>query len=188
MRFKKSFIICIIALILLNIYMLVITAKNNNNISKYFRVHVVANSDSIDDQLLKYKLAKQLDTYISTITTNSNSKQESKQIVKKNIQNILNMCNNIIIANGYDYELKAYIGKLHYDEKQKEEIYMASGLYDSLKLVIGNGEGNNWWSLIYPTSLNNAVTENSNTNINSNNNNIEYKLYIIEWFKELFSN
>ena len=98
------------------------------------------------------------------------------------------MCNNIIIANGYDYELKAYIGKLHYDEKQKEEIYMASGLYDSLKLVIGNGEGNNWWSLIYPTSLNNAVTENSNTNINSNNNNIEYKLYIIEWFKELFSN
>jgi hypothetical protein len=76
--------------------------------------------------------------------------------------------------------IKAYIGKISYDEKEKDNIYMSSGIYDSIKIVIGNGNGANWWSLIYPTSL--ALHESNYEQ------NVEYKSYIFEWFKELLSN
>ena len=181
MRLKKSYILFLITLILLNISIVFSTTKNNYNTQNFFRIHVVANSDSIDDQLLKYNVAKEVETYITTLTKESSSKEESKQIIQKNIHSILNMCNAIIIEQGYTYNVKAYIGKLEYDEKQKDNIYMTSGIYDSLKIVIGNGNGTNWWSLIYPTSLNYEILDPSNSE------QVEYKLHIVEWFKELFN-
>jgi len=179
MRYKKTFIIFLIALILLNVSIIFATNTNNNNISNFFRIHVVANSDSINDQLLKYEVAKELEEYIFKLTADSNSKQESKEIIETNIQNILNLCNDILIEQGYSYDIKAYIGRIEYDEKQKDNIHMSSGIYDSLKIVIGNGNGTNWWSLIYPT-LDYDYLENPEIN------HIEYKLYIVELFKKIF--
>lgn len=152
MRFKKTLYIFLIAIILLNISLVFATNTNNHN-NIFFRIHVVANSDTIDDQLLKYTIAKKVNAYITNITENSNSKDESKEIVKENMQNILNICNDIITENNLDYSAKAYLGKLMYDEKQMNNIHMNAGIYDSLKIVIGNGQGQNWWSLIYPTTF-----------------------------------
>ena len=182
MRCKKSFIIFFIALILLNLSIIFATNANNNNISNFFRIHVVANSDSIDDQLLKYKIAKQIDEYISCLTVSCESKQETKEKIESNIQKILSLCNSIIEEQGYNYNIKAYLGKIEYSEKQKDNIYMSSGIYDSLKIIIGNGNGNNWWSLIYPTT-------NSEFDINElKNDEPKYSLYIIEWIKALLNN
>ncbi len=181
MRLKKSFIIFIISLILLNITIVFATAKNNNNIASFFRIHVVANSDSIDDQLLKYQVSKEVEEYISELTLNCVSKEECKKIIEHNVQNILALANDILVQQGYNYDLKAYIGNLEYDEKQKDDIYMSSGIYDSLKIIIGNGNGNNWWSLIYPSSIDNFSEEDSTKC------NIQYRFGIIDWFKELFT-
>lgn len=180
MRLQKSFIIFLIALVFLNVTIIFATNSNNNNISNFFRIHVVANSDSIDDQLLKYQVAKKVDEYISLLTVNCNSKEESKNVIENNIQNILSICKSVITEQGYDYTVKAYIGRIEYDEKQKDDIYMSSGIYDSLKIVIGNGLGNNWWSLIYPTNIDSVITD------KTNNSDVEYSIGIVEWLKELF--
>ena len=181
MKFKKTFFIFIISFTLLNLSIIFATNANNHNIENFFRIHVVANSDSIDDQLLKCLVAKEVNNYISCITANSTSKAESKQIIENNMENILNLCNSVIINEGFAYNITGYVGKLEYDEKESDNIHMRSGIYDSVKIVIGNGLGHNWWSLIYPTDLNLVVQENQN-------NNIEYRLFIIDWFEALFNN
>lgn len=157
---KITFFIFILSFILLNINLIFATTLNNNNIKNYFRIHVVANSDDIDDQMLKLKVSKSVDKYIKIITKNSNTKEDYKKEIEKNIQNILEVANTVIKENNKDYMVKAYIGNIRYDEKTKDSISMKSGIYDSLKIVIGNGNGENWWSLIFPYSIDNLNDEN----------------------------
>ncbi|MBQ8044416.1 MAG: stage II sporulation protein R [Clostridia bacterium] len=179
MRYKKTFIIFLISIILLNLSLIYATNVNENN-AKYFRIHVVANSDSIDDQLLKYTVAKKVNTYIEDITKDAKTKDDSKQIIEQNIQNILNICSKTIKENNSDYTVKAYIGRLMYDEKQINDIYMSAGIYDSLKIVIGKGQGQNWWSLIYPTTFNNLTQEEFFAQ------DIKYSFGIVELIKNIF--
>ena len=153
MKLKLTFIVFLISIFILNLGLIYANNINKQN-SNFLRIHVVANSDSIDDQLLKYNIAKKVDRYINKITVNCNNKSESKQVIAKNIQNILNICNETIKENDLNYPVKAYIGKLSYEEKQKDSIHMNAGIYDSLKIIIGDGHGQNWWSLIYPSNLN----------------------------------
>lgn len=152
MRLKKTIIIFFTCLILLNLS-LVFAINNNQSNNKYFRIHVVANSDSIDDQLLKYILSKKVNEYIAEITAKCTTKEQCKNIIENNIQNILKLCDQTLKDNNSTYCIKAYIGKQLYSEKQMDNIHMSAGIYDSLKIVIGNGKGQNWWSLIYPTTF-----------------------------------
>ena len=182
MRYKKAFIIFIVSFIFLNLSLVFATNINNNNYKNFFRVHVVANSDGIDDQLLKYTVAKQVDEYITKIAQTCNSKEESKEIITNNIQSILKLCQNIIQEQNYNYNVKAYIGKIQYDEKTKGNMQMNKGTYDSLKIVIGNGKGQNWWSLIYPTTI-----TDTNTQETFEETNITFSFGIIDAIKELFN-
>ena len=154
MIFKKiSLYVFLIAIILLNLTIIQATNKNNNNINSYFRLHIVANSDNIDDQLVKLNVSKEVNEYIKELIPSDISKQETKKILTDNILNILKICSNTIKENGKYYDVKAYIGNIQYDYKTYNEYSFDSGIYDSLKIVIGEGKGNNWWSLIYPGNM-----------------------------------
>ena len=179
MRFKKTIIIFFISLILLNISLAYAINTNKSN-DKYFRIHVVANSDSIDDQLLKYTLSKRVNEYISQLTKHCKTKAECKEIIEKNIQKILILCDNTLKENNSNYNITAYIGKQLYNKKQKNNIYMASGIYDSLKIVIGNGYGQNWWSLIYPTPFFSSTAEDVFSEDTT------YSFGIVEFIKNIF--
>lgn len=180
MRFTKTFYTFLISIVLLNLSLVYATTINNAN-DKYFRIHVVANSDSIDDQLLKYTVSKKVNEYITNITKDSKTKDESKQIIEQNIQNILSLCDKTIKENGENYTVKAYIGKIAYDEKYMNDIHMSAGTYDSIKIVIGDGNGQNWWSLIYPTSFTDTTIEEAFLEDTT------YSLGIIEFFKNIFT-
>lgn len=145
--------IFLLSFILLNVHLIFATNINENNSKNYFRIHVVANSDSIDDQILKLNVSKKVDEYICEITKDLETKEDYKKCVTTHIQDILVVANNVLKDNNANYKVKAYIGNMYYDEKIKDSITMESGIYDSLKIVIGNGEGENWWSLIFPYSI-----------------------------------
>ena len=181
MRLKLTFYIFLISIILLNLS-LIYAANINENNNIYFRIHVVANSDGIDDQLLKCLVAKKVDTYIVELTKNAKTKTESKQIIENNIYNILNICNEVIKANNFSYPVKAYIGKIAYAEKYSNSIHMDAGIYDSLKIVIGNGNGQNWWSLIYPTTFSEAEINDAFSKDTT------FSFGIIELLQKIFTN
>lgn len=145
--------IFLLSFILLNVHLIFATNINENNSKNYFRIHVVANSDSIDDQILKLNVSKKVDEYICEITKDLETKEDYKKCVTTRIQDILVVANNVLKDNSANYKVKAYIGNMYYDEKIKDSFTMESGIYDSLKIVIGNGEGENWWSLIFPYTI-----------------------------------
>lgn len=89
-------------------------------------------------------------------------------------------------------------GNMYYDEKTKDGVLMKQGIYDSLKIVIGEGKGENWWSLIYPNAYDSVVIYNEQENIKDDthhlttsdiisSNNISIKFGIIEFLKSIFT-
>lgn len=178
---KLMFTIFILFFILLNFSIILGINDSKQSINSYFRIHVVANSDSIDDQILKLNISKEINEYILNITSNLYNKEDCVKVITKNINDILNIANDKIIQSGYDYPVVAYIGKLKYDEKTYNEIVMDAGIYDSLKLVIGDGRGENWWSLLFPNSI---ETYNSKKIIQSDE--VTFKSGIFSTFMKLF--
>lgn len=154
--FKNNlcFIIFLTTFTLLNLFLIISCIENNNNISNFFRIHVVAATDSIEDQKIKLEVAENVQSYISNITEDltDKSKENLKNIVTEHIDEILNIANYTIKENGKNYSVVANIGNIYYDEKIYNGIKADSGIYDSLQIVLESGQGQNWWSLIYPYS------------------------------------
>lgn len=112
------------------------------------RLHVVANSNSIEDQITKLKIESKINDYISSIRYKN--KEELIEHIKNNKDTILNISNNTLKEDNKTYNSKIKIGKILYDKKQNMTLDMYAGTYDSVCLVLGDGAGKNIWSIIFP--------------------------------------
>ena len=187
---KKNYplLICILSLIFLNIFLYLANVKNKNNHDTYFRLHVVANSNLINDQIIKLNVAEKIEKYIASIpkasSAETNKKEYAKEKIIDNISNILNIANNELKFQNADYSCYAKIGKITYDVKSSDKLVMDAGIYDSLQIVLGEGKGENFWSLIFPYSYNDSFDlSDSQENIISSN--IEVKSGILEILKNV---
>jgi len=126
-----------------------------NNISKNYkekliRFHVIANSDSDEDQALKLKVRDEIISYLQPKLKESKSIEESEKIIKREYKNLTNISNKVIAANGYDYNVKVGITYSKFPTKQYSNMVLPAGEYKALKVVIGKGEGKNWWCVMFP--------------------------------------
>ncbi len=150
-KFKKFSII----FFLLLIYIFISAFSYANTVSKnlsnsVFRLHVLANSNSEEDQALKYKVRDSVLEYVNTIAKNANSKDELINIVKDNVTNIEQIAENTILENGYNYSVNISIGNFEFPTKNYGDISLPSGFYDALRIEIGESLGNNWWCVMFP--------------------------------------
>lgn len=186
----------ITAFITLNAFLVISAIENNNNISNFLRIHVVGATDSIEDQRIKLEVAKNIQDYIASTTCNleDKSKTNLKQTIIDNIDEILKLTNDTIKKNNRNYTIVANIGNIYYDAKTYNGVETGSGIYDSLQIVLDQGKGQNWWSLIYPYSYECSVkptnAESSNTIttediLNSNDTQISFGLW--EMILKLFT-
>lgn len=126
-----------------------------NNISKNYkekliRFHVIANSDSDEDQALKLKVRDEIISYLQPKLEKSKSIEESEKIIKNEYENLTNISNKVIVENGYDYNVKVGITYSKFPTKQYSNMVLPAGEYKALKVVIGKGEGKNWWCVMFP--------------------------------------
>ena len=146
--------IFIFSFIILNMFLVIACLKTNSNQEDYFRLHIVANSNSIDDQITKLKISKKITNYISNLNMENINKENTKEIIQNNIGNILEIANNELAKENTNYFAIAKIGKIAYGEKHSDKIDMKKGTYDSMQIVLGNGNGENFWTLIFPYAYN----------------------------------
>lgn len=186
-------------LIVLNIYTKE-TEKNNTNI---LRLHVIANSNLVEDQIVKLKVYENITEYIKNLELENNiySKDEIISKVKENISDILTISDDTISKNNLKYRTSVNIGKMYYDKRQSVLLDMDKGNYDSIKIILGAGNGKNIWTLISPSEDNLKNISNLNTIIpgidklynDTNNPNdekeekIDYSIKIFEIYKNLKS-
>ena len=102
------------------------------------RLHILANSDSAKDQQLKLKVRDRL------------LEKAGKTPELLSDGQIEFLCNNVLAENGCDDTVRIYRGTFYFPKKQYDNLTLPSGTYNAVRIVIGNGEGQNWWCIMYP--------------------------------------
>lgn len=115
-----------------------------------FRLHVIANSDSDEDQNLKYIVRDKVIEYMSSISQNASSKEEVIKIAKANLSEIQAIASQTIRDNGYTYSVNVEVGNFSFPSKRYGDITLPPGYYDALRIKIGKAEGQNWWCVMFP--------------------------------------
>ena len=140
---------------LLFIYTSICALSYANNIStdisnSVFRLHVIANSDSKEDQDLKYKVRDNLIKYMNDICLDCKTKQDAINLVTNYQNNFKQIAIDTIKSEGYDYTVNIEIGNFEFPTKQYGDISLPAGFYDALKVEIGEAKGHNWWCVMFP--------------------------------------
>ena len=144
-----------VILILLSLFILIsaisyVDAVSNNIADSVFRLHVIANSNSKEDQELKLKVRDELLSYMNIISKDSTSKQEAMQIANEHKEEFTQIAEKVIKENGYNYTVNVQIGKADFPTKYYGDITLPAGTYDALKVQIGEAKGQNWWCVMFP--------------------------------------
>lgn len=145
----------LVLIILFSIYVFIcafsyVNAVSANISSSVFRLHVIANSDSTEDQNLKYLVRDALIDYMNSVSKNSNSKDEAICIAYQHKSDFYKIAKKVINDNGYDYNVNISIGNFAFPTKNYGDISLPAGYYDALKVEIGNASGQNWWCVMFP--------------------------------------
>lgn len=118
--------------------------------SSVFRLHVLANSDSKEDQALKLKVRDSLLNYMNQICENCNSKEDAIILVEKNKDSFKQIALDTINTEGYSYDVNINIGNFEFPTKNYGDISLPAGFYDALRVEIGEAKGQNWWCVMFP--------------------------------------
>lgn len=110
------------------------------------RLHVVANSDSREDQALKLKVRNEILKFME----GQDSLPEARAYLEENLDHIEEIAEDVISKNGFDYPARANLKVTFIPEKSYEDLTLPAGNYEALKVTLGRGDGHNWWCVIFP--------------------------------------
>lgn len=114
------------------------------------RLHVVANSDSEEDQSLKRQIRDDILVYMKENMVKDSTLKESLSFINEHIPDIEKIAMDEINQKGMSYGVKAFLGDFDFPTKVYGDIALPSGNYQALRVVLGNGSGANWWCVLFP--------------------------------------
>ena len=133
--------------------------KCNDVRGDVFRLHILANSDSEQDQELKLKVRDAVLQESEKLFAKAHSEQEAIEIAQENIKLFEGVALRVLAENDSDYSVSAEVGKSSFDTRHYGEITMPAGVYDSLIIKIGKAQGKNWWCVMFPQMCLPAASE-----------------------------
>lgn len=179
------------------------------------RFHVIANSDNDDDQKLKIEVKNKVIDYLYPYLNSSESLDESRMIIKDKMQDVKKIAEEVIKNNNYKYDVKVELSRENFPDKSYGNITLPQGNYEAFRIIIGSGQGRNWWCVMFPPlcfvdeskaqveydkteekikvsdgKKNRAEEVNLDKTEEANkegNNNIQIKFKILEVLKEIFN-
>ena len=165
------------------------------------RLHVLANSDSEEDQALKLKVRDSILDQMEDSMKNCTTVEDAKKSLEESKDEILNTAKNCINSLGYDYDVVVELGEEQYPTRVYENVSLPAGAYYSVRVKIGEGEGKNWWCVLFPPlCVSSAIADNSDelasvgltpneVNIITNSDESEYeiKFKFLEFLKKSFA-
>lgn len=126
---------------------------------RLFRMHILANSDSEEDQNLKYALRDYLSNDMTYIFEDCATAEDAKNAAKSSLKEITLKAQQFVFDMGYNYKITASVEKTYFTTRRYGSTVVPAGDYDALRIVIGSGEGKNWWCVMFPPLCLGAVEE-----------------------------
>ena len=152
MSFSKKIKISIcVSMIVAIIFSICSFAKTSEQIrSDVLRLHVIANSDSNVDQNLKIRLRDFLLEEGKSIFDGSVNVENAVKKIEPQIHALEKSAKEFIRASGFDYDVKISLSREYFTTRTYETVTLPAGKYLALRVVIGSGEGHNWWCVMFP--------------------------------------
>ena len=160
-----------------------------------FRLHILANSNSEADQQLKLKVRDEILISGENLFKECSSVEEAIKICSENLDFFEQAAQKCIAENGAAYTVKATVDKEYFNTREYEKITLPSGIYNALKIEIGEAKGKNWWCVMFPAiclpsvsedEINEVLSEEEIKLINSNNK-YEIRFKIVEIYEKIKS-
>ena len=117
---------------------------------KMIRLHVIANSDSDADQALKLEVRDRVLDFTTTVLQRSADMEDAQVRLREELTRIEDIAQREIAAQGYDYPVTVQLASTEFPLKEYDGFSLPAGEYMALRLVIGEGEGQNWWCVAFP--------------------------------------
>ncbi|MGM9525174.1 MAG: stage II sporulation protein R [Peptococcaceae bacterium] len=114
------------------------------------RIHVLANSDSQADQQLKLQVKDAVVGYLQPQLEQSQSIEESRQIIQDQLPQIAQTATNTLRQAGSSYDVTLQYGHFDFPVKYYGSFSLPAGNYEALRILIGEGQGQNWWCVLFP--------------------------------------
>jgi len=114
------------------------------------RLHIVAKSDSMQDQALKYRVRDAVIDYMAGKMSGLKNKDNAVSFIKNHLGELEQAANNAIAEAGLNDHARVSFGKYAFPSKQYGNVILPAGFYDALKIEIGEAKGQNWWCVMFP--------------------------------------
>lgn len=146
-KWELLILIAVSALLLLGLWL----EQEQKEVSDgVLRLHVLANSDRAEDQALKLKVRDAVLQEANALLPESNSVAKAEEILGKNLERLAAAGAAVVAREGYDYPVSAELKDTWFPTKEYEDFSLPAGEYRALRIVIGEGNGKNWWCVVFP--------------------------------------
>lgn len=146
---KKCVILLVLTILMGFLLFYTYIGDRENDHEGIIRLHVIANSNTVGDQALKLKVRDAVIAYMDD-QKGLSTVDETRDFLKNDLKRLETIADGIIAAEGYDYSAKANIGVRYIPEKTYGDITFPAGNYEALNITLGEGEGENWWCVLFP--------------------------------------
>ncbi len=115
------------------------------------RLHVLANSDSEHDQSIKLAVRDAILEEIASVTEGAQTVEEAEALISANLGYIREIAKKALAELGESYEVNVTLSEEYYPTREYEDFRLPAGKYTSLRIMLGEAEGQNWWCVLYPS-------------------------------------
>ena len=126
---------------------------------RVLRLHVLANSDSAEDQALKLLVRDTIVQEAAGLFDTAANEAEALAQAQARLPELEAAAQQRVYDEGYDYEVHATLVNMYFTTRQYEAVTLPAGFYDALRITIGSGQGHNWWCVVCPPMCVSAATQ-----------------------------
>ena len=117
---------------------------------KVVRLHILANSDSEEDQALKLQVRDVVLTRAEELLRASDGRGEAEAMLREHLRELTQVAQTAIAENGYGYSVRTELANTVFPTREYEDFSLPAGNYLALRVIIGEGGGKNWWCVVFP--------------------------------------
>ena len=118
--------------------------------SDTLRLHILANSDSAEDQACKLAVRDAILAQYGTLFSGTHSKEQAAQLASDTLPKMQQTALDTVQQEGYDYPVDVRLERMYFDTRLYENFTLPAGEYDAVRIEIGTASGKNWFCVMYP--------------------------------------
>ena len=157
------------------------------------RLHILANSDSADDQYLKLLVRDEIVAVSENLFADCKSRSDAETAARANINLLQSAAEKVLVEQGSDYAVSVRVDDSHFDTRHYDDVTLPAGDYAAIQVVIGEGKGQNWWCVMFPqmclpaaTKQNKSLGKGDEIVGNYQKYKVKFKVVeIYEWLKDM---